>query len=192
MGKAILHKTWVYLIIALMVMLPIQASGAENFTPEEKAAPEAEEVPVRVEDPWTISMVALVDLGAKFRLGYHFGDESWGGKNEVAFSFNGVRANSPYSSSSKGDWKNAWGIGYRRYFSTSRFSTYAGANIYYLEDGVWFADDATILPSISAGIHWQAYMGFTFGMGLEIFNASGRKNRGDWELAINTELGWSF
>ncbi len=196
------HATYILrlLILVSMLVLPAQAFGASAEANESQIL-ETENKGVRARDPWTITVSTNI-LFSGYRISNRFGDERM-----EASLFLGVAITDfdlcfigPCEDDSS-DTAPAISLGFRRYFSPSRFTGYVGTNLHVLPKGIMIAENSIVLPSITAGIYWQAYSGFTFAMGSEVYifpkNQSHSKNLPALGLLATVpwftiELGWSF
>jgi len=88
----------------------------------------------------------------------------------------------------------ALNVGYRRYFSESAFSAYAGTNIHWIFDGIRGTGGPLPLLDASVGFNHQTADRFHWGLGYSLFTYD--EPGGGLELEyggwILSELGWSF
>ena len=149
----------------LILALPLVAQG-KPASDRDHSAPDQEQTLVRVEDPWSMTFLTTLFWGVRYRVGYRFGDQ---GNHEVMSAFNQAAMDWPRTCC-----KEALSVGYRGYLFSSRFTPYGGTSLYLVTDDVFEEEpegekSLTLLPSISIGLHWQAYNGFTLATGFEFF-----------------------
>ena len=193
------------LIFILLLVQPMVAQG-DRRSDRANSASDQERILVRVEDPWSITFLTTLFWGVRYRVGHRFGDQ---GNHELMGAFNQAAMDWPRTCC-----KEALSVGYRGYLFSSRFTPYCGTTLYLVTDDVFEEElegekSLTLLPSISFGLHWQAYNGFTLATGFEFFlthlhNHGCRSEFGttgycrrdpwaDWHPAFNLfEIGRSF
>jgi hypothetical protein len=145
---------------------------------------------VRLADPWTITGHTHFFQLVGFRLGHRISDE----RTEVSLFLGSAILHGCAIQTPKCIKEDAYGLGYRRYLFSSRFSGYAGFSLYYLSEGIRFAEEINLLSDFNLGIHWQFWSGFTFGIGWSAFVFNGPEDGYDlnFKTWFSSEIGGSF
>lgn len=131
------------------------------------AAPEGleAELSVREADPMSLTLHSHPFLIGGLRLSHRVSDD----RTEVGVLLGKAVVTGCAIQAPKCEQYSTVGVGVRRYLTSTRFTGYAGANLYYLAGGIRFTEESEIISDMNLGIHWQFWSGFTFGLGYAFF-----------------------